>query len=97
MIIAEYAKQNYHQNNFDEFWFWRDASGHEVDLIRQDDFMFNIIEIKSTTTIMHNLFKGIEYFESLAKKDVKSKTLIYAGLENQKRTIADVISWHNIK
>ena len=46
---------------------------------------------------MHNLFKGIEYFERLAKEDVKSKTLIYAGLENQKRTIADVVSWYNLK
>lgn len=97
MIIAEYAKQNFHQNNFDEFWFWRDASGHEVDLIRQDDFMFNIIEIKSTSTIMQNLFKGIEYFESLAKDNVKSKTLVYAGLENQKRTNTQVVSWYNLK
>jgi uncharacterized protein len=97
MIVAEYAKQNYHQNNYDEFWFWRDASGHEVDLIRQDDFMFNTIEIKSTSTIMHNLFKGLEYFETLAKDLVKSKTLIYAGLENQKRSTANVVSWYNLK
>lgn len=74
-------KQKFHQNNYDEFWFWRDASGREVDLIRQDDFMFNTIEIKSTSTIMHNLFKGLEYFESLAKDLVKSKTLVYAGLK----------------
>jgi uncharacterized protein len=96
MIISEYVKQNCHQNNFDEFWFWRDASGHEVDLIRQDDFMYNVIEIKSTATIMQDLFKGIIYFESLAKENVKSKTLVYAGLENQKRTIANVVSWYDL-
>ena len=97
MIISEYIKQNYHQNNYDEFWFWRDASGHEVDLIRQDDFRYNIIEIKSTKTIMHNLFKGITYFEALAKESVKTKTLVYAGLENEKRTAANVISWYDLK
>jgi hypothetical protein len=46
---------------------------------------------------MHNLFKGIAYFEDLAKENVKSKTLVYAGLENEKRTIADVISWYDLK
>ncbi len=97
MIISEYVKQNYHQNNYDEFWFWRDASGHEVDLIRQDDFRFNVIEIKSTKTIMQDLFKGITYFEALAKENVKSKTLVYSGLENQKRTNANVISWYDLK
>lgn len=97
MIIAEYVKLNYHHNNYDEFWFWRDASGHEVDLIRQDDFNYNVIEIKSTKTIMHELFKGILYFETLAKENVKSKTLVYAGLENGKRTHADVVSWYNLK
>lgn len=97
MIIAEYIKQNYHQNKMEDFWFWRDSNGNEVDLIRQDDFMYNLIEIKSTKTIMHDLFKGIEYFSALAKENVKSKTLIYAGLENQKRTIADVVSWYDLK
>lgn len=97
MIIAEYVKQNYHQNKMEDFWFWRDSSGHEVDLIRQDDFMYNLIEIKSTKTIMHDLFKGLEYFSALAKENVKSKTLVYAGLENQKRTIANVESWYDLK
>lgn len=97
MIVSEYIKLNYHQNNYDEFWFWRDASGHEVDLIRQDDFRFNIIEIKATKTIMFDLFKGLLYFETLAKDDVKSKTLIYAGLVPEKRSHADVVSWYDIK
>jgi hypothetical protein len=46
---------------------------------------------------MHDLFKGILYFETLAKDDVKSKTLVYAGLEHEKRTHADVISWYDLK
>ena len=44
---------------------------------------------------MHNLFKGITYFEALAKESVKTKTLVYAGLENEKRTAANVISWYD--
>lgn len=97
MIVSEYVKQNYHQNLMSEFWFWRDSAGHEVDLIRQDDQQLNVIEIKSTTTISQELFKGLSYFSALAKENIKSQTLIYAGLDNQKRTIANVISWYDLK
>ena len=96
MIVSEYIKQNYHQNLIQEFWFWRDSAGHEVDLIRQDDDMLNVIEIKSTTTISADLFKGMNYFSALAKDTIKSQTLVYAGLDNQKRTIAEVVSWKDI-
>ncbi len=97
MIVAEHVKQNWHQNKMEEYWFWRDSSGHEVDLIRQDDYLYNVIEIKSTTTITQELFKGITYFANLAKENVKSQTLIYAGLEDQERTIGNVVSWYNLK
>jgi uncharacterized protein len=97
MIVSEYVKQNYHQNLMQEFWFWRDSAGHEVDLIRQDDDKLNVIEIKSTATISQDLFKGLQYFSQLAKDTIKSQTLVYAGLENQKRTIANVISWYDLK
>ena len=97
MIVSEFVKQNYHQNLMQDFWFWRDSGGHEVDLIRQDDDLLNVIEIKSTTTISQELFKGLTYFSALAKEKVKSQTLVYAGLENQKRTLANVISWYDLK
>jgi len=97
MIVAEYIKQNYHQNKMEEFWFWRDSGGHEVDLIRQDDDLLNVIEIKSTKTITSDLFKEMNYFEALAKSEIKSKTLIYAGDDDQKRTNASVLSWNQLK
>ena len=97
MIIMELIKQNHHNNLMKEFWFWRNSSGNEVDLITQDDDLLNIIEIKASSTIFPSSFKGIEYFTNLAKDDVGTKSLIYSGLENEKRTIANVISWFNIK
>jgi predicted AAA+ superfamily ATPase len=96
MIVCEYVKQNYHQNLMQDFWFWRDSAGHEVDLIRQDDNLLNIIEIKSTATISQNLFNGLDYFQNLAKEDVKSKSLVYAGLDSQKRTNVNVVSWYEL-
>ena len=96
MIVAEYLKSSYHQNLLRDFWFWRDAAGHEVDLLWQDDERLNLVEIKATKTIMSDLFKGVAYFENLAPQLVKSKTLVYAGMENQQRSNENVVSWYGM-
>ncbi len=96
MIIAEYLKASYHQNLLRDFWFWHDAVGHEVDLLWQDDERLNLVEIKATQTIMSDLFKGMAYFENLAPELVKSKSLVYAGMENQQRSNENVVSWYDL-
>ena len=78
-----------------DFWFWRDAVGHEVDLIWQDSDKLNVVEIKASETIMPNMFKGLEYFDKLAADRIASKTLVHTGTFNQYRTAARVQSWNN--
>jgi predicted AAA+ superfamily ATPase len=93
MMIAEYVKRMYHKNLIQDIWFWRDAAGHEVDLIVQDGSTLNIIEIKSTQTVMPDLFRGLQFFEQHSKKDKLIKTLVYTGTDFQKRSMADVLPW----
>ena len=95
-VVTEYIKQNYHQNLMQDFWFWRDASGHEIDLIRQDSEKLNLIEIKASETIMPDMFKGLQYFENLKPELIESKTLIHTGLFNQKRSAGTAQSWKSI-
>ena len=96
MIIMEYLKQNYHRNQGKDFYFWRDSAGNEVDLIIHDDEKLDIIEIKATETILPEAFKGLIYFEKLAKDLIKSKTLVYAGTEKHIRSAANIVSWNSI-
>lgn len=91
--INEFLKQNYHQNLLIDFWFWRDAVGHEVDLIWQNNEKLNLVEIKATQTIMPDMFKGLSYFEKLSPQIIQSKTLIHTGLFNENRTAGKVLSW----
>ena len=95
-VINEYLKQNYHQNLLLDFWFWRDAVGHEVDLIWQHSEKLNLVEIKASETIMPDMFKGLSYFEKFAPQLIDSKTLVHTGTFDQNRTNAKVISWKNI-
>jgi predicted AAA+ superfamily ATPase len=95
-VINEYLKQNYHQNLLRDYWFWRDAVGHEVDLIWQDTEKLNVVEIKASQTIMPSMFKGLNYFEKLVPELIESKTLVHTGLFNQNRTAGKVLSWKGV-
>lgn len=94
LVVAEFYKQNYHQYCLKEYWFWRDAQGNEVDLLSKSGQMFELFEVKSTQTILPALFKGLDYFSTLAGDKVKEKTLIYGGQENQDRTHYKVRAWN---
>lgn len=78
------------------FWFWRDVQGHEVDMIWQDDFLLNLVEIKASETIMTDMFKGLTYYENLAPETIKSKMLMHTGNFSQERSLGKVESWWKI-
>jgi hypothetical protein len=95
-VINEYLKQNYHQNLMLDFWFWRDAIGHEIDFIWQNSETINLVEIKASQTIMPEMFKGLSYFEKFNPALIESKTVVHTGLFNQNRTLGKVLSWNEI-
>lgn len=95
-VINEYIKRNYHQYLLCDFWFWRDAVGHEIDLIWQDTEKFNLVEIKASETILPPMFKGLEYFQRLDPNKINSKTLVHTGTFSQERTNAKVRSWNHL-
>ena len=93
LIIADIYKQNEHQYKLMEYWYWRDSNGNEIDLLKKQGNKFDIYEIKSSTTVLSKMTKGFDYFDRISNQKVNSKTLIYAGEENQKRTNFFVKSW----
>ena len=95
-VVSEFVKNNYHQNLLHDLWFWRDAVGHEVDLIWQNDELLNLVEIKASETIMPDMFKGLTYFEKLAPRLVKTKSVLHCGNFNQNRELGKVSSWIDI-
>lgn len=96
MIVAEYQKKNNHLYLHQEYYFWQDSNANEVDLLVKKYQGFDIFEIKATETIKSSLFKKMDYFEALATPAKVSKTLIYGGSENQKRSNHAVLSWKNV-
>lgn len=97
MVIAEFQKQNYHNYLNNEYYFWQDSHANEVDLLQPTDEGFNVFEIKATQTITPDLFKNMNKFEMITSPKKAEKTLIYGGLENQKRSQYKILSWKSAK
>lgn len=96
MIISELVKQMHHANNLHDIWFWRDSSGHEVDLLIDSGSKIKIVELKAGITIMSEMFKGLEWFEVNSGLSDLNKFLIYGGTQSQKRSYGEVVPWNKI-
>ena len=96
LIVAEYYKQNYHQYLHQDFYFWQDSNGHEIDLLYLKARAYHIYEIKSGQTVQSSFFKELDRFEELASPEKVYKNLIYGGNESQARTHYKVMSWKHL-
>lgn len=96
LVVSELHKQAAHRLLDREFYYWRDSNGNEVDLLFNENLALNLIEIKASTTIQGSMFKGLDYLADLAAKETVNRTLIYGGMQNQKRTDYDIVSWFNL-
>ncbi len=95
-IINELVKSNFHGNRMREFYFWRDHSGHEIDVLWQSHQGLELMEIKATETIKSDMFKGMDYLQSISSTPISSKTLVHSGTFNQSRSNGEVLSWRSI-
>jgi len=57
--------------------------------------MIKSVEIKSSTTINTEFFKGLNYYRKLNENSLPF--LVYGGAENMKRKEAEVFKWNDTK
>lgn len=95
-IVSEYIKMRHHAGLVPNAYFWRDNTGHEIDLLLEEGERLKAVEIKSGETIHPDFFNGLDYFRNLSLLPIEDLFLIYGGLKNYQRTAANVLSWKNI-
>lgn len=93
-IIADILKQISHSGLSNSFYFFRDKTGHEVDLILESDGKTQLFEIKLGSVFHDDFLNGMRYFEKISKLS-PDKTIIYSG-ETQKRSDVSVINWRSV-
>ena len=92
-VITEHLKRQHHAGIRPSAYFWRDRSGHEVDLIIEEGETFRATEIKSTETLNPDLFSGLKWFCSHTGLSPENCTLVYGGDQEQSRSAGHVLPW----
>jgi predicted AAA+ superfamily ATPase len=89
LVILEMLKNKYNQSVNGNFYFWREHSGSEIDLILEQGPNLKAIEIKSGKTVNPDFFKSLNTFSGL--DNFTECYLIYGGNEIQNRSNATVL------
>lgn len=92
-IINEFIKTKFNTHRVPDFYFFRDSSGHEVDLVYEEKGKVYGVEIKSAQTFNESFLKGLKRFKALAGESFGEGQVIYAGDVNQQRGPFEVCSW----
>lgn len=94
-VIIDILKQRYNSAKKAGLFYWRDKLGNEVDLIIEDANQIIPVEIKVGQTVRSDFFKGLNYYNSLAKINPKESYVVYGSNEEQLNKKGNVISWRS--
>jgi predicted AAA+ superfamily ATPase len=93
MVIADICKTFTNKGQEPPLTFWRDKTGHEIDLLVESGGKLHPIEIKSGQTISKDFFKDLKYYNDLSGQKEARSSLIYGGDNNQIWNDIRVRSW----
>lgn len=96
-VTSEYIKMRVHNGLLPNAYFWRNNTGHEIDMLLEESDRLTAVEIKSGETINQQMFKGLDYYRNLSRDSDNSYYLVYGGDSNQTRKDGQVVSWKNIE
>jgi len=89
LVVMEALKYRFHRGKRSNCNFYRDAKGHEVDLVLADGQELIPIEIKGGTTVNNDFFKGLRYFAG-EFPSARPGLLVYSGDACQQRSEATI-------
>lgn len=95
MVVTELIKKRTNAGLAINLYYWRDKTGHEIDVIVDNGEKLLPIEIKSGKTLNSEFFKNIVYWCKIS--GYEKSVLLYAGDQNQKRSDGkEVFNWKKI-
>lgn len=84
MVVTELVKNFANLGLPADLYFWRDKTGHEIDIIIEQNNKLLPIEIKSGKTIGAEYFKNLNFYKKISAS--QEGIVLYGGDSIQKRT-----------
>jgi predicted AAA+ superfamily ATPase len=92
-VVGELYKQSLNQGFASPLFFWRDSTGHEVDVLVETPLGLRPIEIKSGTTFASDWLSSLQKWQKVSKENQQVPQLVYGGDESYERGGMKVWSW----
>lgn len=95
-VISELRKNKFNAGEQPAFYYLRDNTGHEIDLVYESANHITALEIKSGSTMNTDFFRNLNWLTKIARDSVLNKYLIYGGREEHTRLGTSIKSWNNL-
>lgn len=95
-IVSEVAKAFLNHRRDPPLFFWRDRTGHEIDLLIDNGGKLFPVEMKSGATVGTDLFDSLRWWTRTANHPPGQAVLVYGGNDAYERSGIAVRPWHSI-
>ena len=95
-VVAEYLKMRLNTARPCNLSFWRDRSGHEIDLLIEHGGALQPVEIKSGATVRREALAWLFKWQRISGQTEPRPRLVCGGDETQHRSDVDVIAWKSL-
>jgi hypothetical protein len=93
LLISELHKNFVHRGEQSSLYYWRDAAGHEIDVIIDMGTSLIPIEAKSAQTVASDFFTNLAYWREISGDKNAPAALVYGGDRSFKRSGVSVYPW----
>jgi predicted AAA+ superfamily ATPase len=94
-VLLELLKQRFNKGQRGNFYFWRDRTGNEIDILMDRATGATPIEVKASATYNRSFLKGINYWKKLHPNPGPS-FLIYTGNSSYQQEETEVLNWKDL-
>ena len=96
-VVGEMIKQRFNAGQSSDLNFWRDSTGHEVDLLLETPQGLQAIEIKSGSTFASDWPDAIHKWQKSAADTALPPIIVYGGDGNYVRQGCRVVGWRELQ
>jgi len=95
-VVAELVKGRLNRGLRPSLYFWRDKTGHEIDIVHERGQKVVPMEVKSGATVASDWFDSLRRWSRQAKQASARGHLIYGGTTAWNHSVADILPWQSL-
>lgn len=95
-VIGEFIRQRFNTGEPADFYFWRDNNGNEIDLLFENVWRLQPVEIKSGATFVPDWLSAAKRWAAFAGPDALPPWIVYGGDDAYAREGCQVLGWRRL-